>query len=744
MRIHSYIDGGKGIRTAFHYLVATGAVLAALGVRLALEPVMGRYSPYLPFALAVMIAARAGGRLPGFAATGLSALSVTYFFLEPLYTLRVRDPAALGGLALFAVIGCLISMLVGHLRESLLATACTEERLREQLQLVDLSHDAVITMDAERRITEWNTGAEELYGWTKADVQGQVTHALLQSTGPISMAGIDAKLLEAGRWDGELTHSARDGRRIRVESRQVAHKNGQSVRIQEINRDISEQKRVQEELDRAHRRITAILESISDGFNAFDREWRYTFVNAAVARMVGKSREELLGKNLWELWPHLEGTPSGAVYRRAVAENVPLQIEGFYPEPLNRWYEVRCYPSPEGLTLFFTDTTERRQAEERLRQKQKLESIGVLAGGVAHDFNNVLTVIMGSAAEALSECTSCEYSKSILTAAERAAYLTKQLLAYAGKGPIQPQIIDVSDLVSRTNPLLRASVPKRARLEFDLAPDLPCVEADPGQMEQVVMNLVINAGEAIPLKTGGVIRVSTSSCQVTPEAAHKHSAVSDVVPGPFVCLEVRDSGCGMDETTLARIFDPFFSTKFLGRGLGLAAVHGITRRNGGFIEVRSAPGDGATFRVFLPASPQRPAARPESAAEHEPARRSATVLVVEDEETVLNLAAITLRRYGYNVLPARNGGEALEVLASASPPPSVILVDLAMPVMGGDELLPILNAKYPGLKVVVTSGYPEEEARSRLAPYVMSGTFVQKPYTGMTLAEKIGQALDTL
>jgi PAS domain S-box-containing protein len=734
---------GKSIRTGLGYLVAIGAVLLALGVRLALEPILGRYSPYLPFTLAVMVAARVGGRLPGIAATTLSAVSAAFFFLEPSYSFRIADAAAVWGLALFVVIGCLISVLVGHLRESLLTTARAEERLREQLQLVNLSHDAIITMDAERRITGWNKGAEELYGWTQGEALGQVTHALLRTTHQISTAAIDAILLESGRWDGELTHSTREGRWIQVESRQVVHKSRQAVSIQEINRDITEQNEAQEELREAHAQITTILESISDGFNAFDRQWRYTYVNAAGARLVGKPPEELLGKNFWEVWPHAADSPVGAAYRRAAAENICLQIEAFYPEPLNRWHEVRCYPSPEGLTVFFTDTTERRHAEERLRQKQKLESIGLLAGGVAHDFNNLLTVIMGSAAEALHECSACEHSKTILQASERAAYLTKQLLAYAGKGYMAPKPIDLSELVSNTTTLLQASLPKRARLEFDLAKDLPCVEADPGQMEQIAMNLVINAGEAIPPKTDGLIRISTSSCQVTPEAAHKHSAVFDAVPGPFVCLEVRDSGCGMDERTLARIFDPFFTTKFLGRGLGLAAVHGIARQNGGFIEVRSVPGEGATFRVFLPASQKRPAPRLKPAPQREGTPQSTTVLIVEDEEMVLNLASMTLRRYGYSVLQARNGKEALHVLATTSPQPSIVLLDLGMPVMGGDELLPVLNANYPGLKAVITSGYTEEEARRRLSPHALNGSFLQKPYTGMALTEKIGQALET-
>ncbi len=257
-------------------------------------------------------------------------------------------------------------------------------------------------------------------------------------------------------------------------------------------------------------------------------------------------------------------------------------------------------------------------------------------------------------------------------------------------------------------------------LRFNLSQNLPLIEADPSRIEQILMNLVINAGEAIPPKTDGWIEIATGSCEVTPEIASRHSQAFDVQTGPHVFLEVRDNGAGMDETTLSRIFDPFFSTKFTGRGLGLAAVHGIVRSSKGFIDVRSSPGDGSTFRVFLPASEEK---RPErvrrnaATAPRQELRGSATVLVVDDEEMVRKLACMTLRRHGYDVLEAKDGRDALQVLADAASLPALVLLDLAMPVMGGDELVPILEQRYPGLKIVVSSGYPEEDARKGFAAW---------------------------
>jgi PAS domain S-box-containing protein len=725
------------------YAAAGLAVSLAWGVRWMLDPVLGTRGPYLPFALAVIVAARFGGRKPAIAATAASALVVEYFFLEPRYSLALTDPTEAGSLALFVVVGVLIAMLVGHLRESLVSTALAEESLAVRAKLIDLSHDAVITADAGRIITEWNSGAAGMYGWTAPEAVGKPIHELLQTRGDVPMAEVERILESDGSWSGELIHRARDGREVIAECRLVLLRGelGASVAMLQTDRDITDRKRAAEQLEATHRKTIAILESISDGFNTFDREWRYTYVNPPAAKMLGKTPAELLGKVFWELWPHAADSPFGAAFRRAVAENTPVQAQAFYPKPLNRWFEVRCYPSAEGLTLFFTDTTERRQAEERLRQAQKLESIGLLAGGVAHDFNNLLTVIMGSASNALEERPSCEHSQAILSAAERAAYLTRQLLAYAGKGIIIPRLVDLSELVGHSKELLAASIPKRVDLRFSLAKNLPCLEVDPSQIEQILMNLVVNAGEAILPKTDGTIEVATRACEVTPELARLQSRAYDVAAGQYVCLEVQDNGDGMEEAVVARIFDPFFTTKFTGRGLGLAALQGIVRTAKGFVEVRSSPGSGTTFRIFLPASEKElPPERPADMAPQR-TRGASTILVVDDEEMVRKLACMTLRRHGYEVLEARDGKDALRVLAASSSLPALALLDLAMPVMGGDELLPILEAKYPGVKIILSSGYPEEEARKTSAGSIAG--FLQKPYTGATLAEKIAKVLQT-
>jgi CheY-like chemotaxis protein len=355
-------------------------------------------------------------------------------------------------------------------------------------------------------------------------------------------------------------------------------------------------------------------------------------------------------------------------------------------------------------------------------------------------------VIIGNADIARTKYPSIEELQHIIDASGRAAQLTSQLLAYAGKGQFISEIFGLNDVVSASWELLSVSVPKSVEISFNLSPDELLIKGDPSQIDQILMNLVINASEAIPLEADGRIEITTSG-EVIPETLIRNAQGSDVQPGRFVCLEVTDNGSGMDEATLAKIFDPFFSTKFTGRGLGLPAVQGIVRSCRGFIDVHSSPGAGSTFRVFLPASAEQPAAavpvgaRP-GALRRRQDRRPATILVVDDEEMVRSMARTALRNEGHEVLEANNGKDALDVLAGAATLPALVLLDLTMPVMGGAELVPILNHDYPGLRVIVTSGYSEEDVRKDLPPGVIAG-FLQKPYTLSTLIEKVDVILNS-
>ncbi len=377
-----------------------------------------------------------------------------------------------------------------------------------------------------------------------------------------------------------------------------------------------------------------------------------------------------------------------------------------------------------------------RAAEERLRQAQKMESIGVLAGGIAHDFNNLLTSILGNASLLQMDAApaSTEQLGAIVESGERAAALTRQLLAYAGKGQFQIADFDVSRLVRSSADLIRVSSPKNIDLRVDVPRGLPMIRGDSSQIQPVVMNLVINAAEATHGREHGEVSISAASR--TFDGASLRRIGADLDPGCYIVISVRDNGCGMDETTRAKIFDPFFTTKFTGRGLGLAAVHGILRSHKGAIVVESKPGEGSAFTVYLPArgapsesGPQRTV--PASA-------HTATVLVVDDEQPVRAFTKAALERTGCRVLLADNGRQALDQLRGQAAVDLVIL-DIIMPTVGGVEAFIEMRKIWPQLPVLVASGYSREEARRLGIPGDLP--FIQKPYTAQALAAAVGDAL---
>ena len=382
--------------------------------------------------------------------------------------------------------------------------------------------------------------------------------------------------------------------------------------------------------------------------------------------------------------------------------------------------------------------------QEQVRQTQKLESLGVLAGGIAHDFNNILTGILGNASLAADllppDHPVRRLVEDVVTASERAAGLTSQMLAYAGKGQFVIRPVDLSAVVRGLEDFFRASIPKRVQLSLNLAAGLPPVAADVSQLEQVIMNLVINAAEAIPDGRAGKLSVATrfQSLDREPSAAGFRGAVPQ--PGVYAVLEISDDGVGMDEDTQAKVFDPFFTTKFLGRGLGLAAVQGIVRGHNGSLMLESAPGKGTTFSIWFPACESGCFAdgHPE---QHQSGSQSATILVVDDEEIVRRTAASLLQQNGYSVVSAENGRSAVEIFRKLSDRIDVVLLDMTMPVMDGEETLRALKAIRPDANVILSSGYNEAEAVRRFAGGGLAG-FIQKPYTSSRLVEKIKRTLE--
>jgi two-component system cell cycle sensor histidine kinase/response regulator CckA len=413
-----------------------------------------------------------------------------------------------------------------------------------------------------------------------------------------------------------------------------------------------------------------------------------------------------------------------------------------------RWVEVRGLgPVKEGDRSYVVgtlqDITERKQAEETRRElemqllhSQKLESLGILAGGIAHDFNNILAGIRAHADLALAVMPhhpATEHLTEIQTATQRAADLTRQILAYAGKAQFRLEPVELSQIVADMRKMLEVVVSKKAHLRYRLAPDLQATLADASQLRQVVMNLVVNASEALGDASGQVTIVTTMvSFDASPP-------VAGLAAGDYVCLEVSDTGCGMDAATQQKIFEPFFTTKFTGRGLGLATVQGIIRAHQGAIDVHSAPGQGATFRVFLRAcgAVPLPAAQ---APPSRPGRGTGTVLVVDDEETVRKTTKMLFALAGFEVLTAADGQQAIDVFRTNHDQIVCVVLDLTMPKMGGDEVFAELRRIDPNVRVILTSGYGEQDMMARFAGQRVFG-FVEKPAPIDGIIAKLQDAL---
>jgi PAS domain S-box-containing protein len=422
------------------------------------------------------------------------------------------------------------------------------------------------------------------------------------------------------------------------------------------------------------------------------------------------------------------GEPFDAAIALSVARGGPLDTAiGF------RWL-VRDISAQRQLTdeLRLREESARREAdasEARARHVQKLESIGVLAGGIAHDFNNLLHVVLGNADLARlhfpTESPAREHLDEVVRATQRAAELTQQLLAYSGRGAVETRHLNLSDEVREMATLLRTAISKQAALVWNLAADLPAISADPTQVRQIVMNLITNASDALG-ESVGTITLRTGLAEDPRAGPDQHE---------FVFLEVSDSGCGMDTGTLQRIFDPFFSTKFSGRGLGLAAVMGIVESHHGHIRIRTAPGEGTTFRILFPAvaASADDATRPR--APEADWRGRGTVLLAEDEEGVREVVGRMLERMGFQVLPAEDGVAALEALDQSDHAVTAVLLDVSMPRMGGSEALRRIRERRPDLPVILMSGYTEQEVASKLLEGNQGAAgFLQKPFLPEDLA----------
>jgi PAS domain S-box-containing protein len=495
-------------------------------------------------------------------------------------------------------------------------------------------------------------------------------------------------------------------------------------------------------------RYRSLFENMQEGYaycrmlmeNDVFKDFVYLNVNAAFERLTGLTN--VVGKKVTEVIPGIRETNPELfdIYGRVASTGNPERFET-YVDALGIWFSVSVYcPARNHFVAVFDNVTERRKLEEQLRQSQKMEAVGRLAGGIAHDFNNLLLVINGYSEILLhhiGEKSSLRKDvEAIRQAGDRAASLTRQLLAFSRRQVLQPKMLDLNGLVADMGTMLRRLIGEDVEFRAVLGRELGIVKADPGQVEQVILNLVVNARDAMP--GGGRLTVETANVFLDGDFASKHSYAAI---GPHVLLAVSDTGVGMSEDTQARLFEPFFTTKEKGKGtgLGLSTVYGIVHQSQGYIHVDSEVGKGTTVKIYLPRV--EGAVEAFSPALPEAPKGSETVLVVEDESSVRELIVRVLSEKGYRMLCAAEGNEGLRIAGNHREPIDLLLTDMVMPRMGGRELANRLEAAMPGLKVLFMSGYTED-AVSHRGVLQVGLSFLQKPFTSDALVRKVRETLD--
>jgi PAS domain S-box-containing protein len=608
--------------------------------------------------------------------------------------------------------------------------------------------DAMILADDRGRYVDANPAACELFGLPREKLLGRTVEEFCEP-------GLDAEaawqqFLRDERAEGEFTLIRPDGARLDLGFRATA--NIVPGLHLSVLRDMTEQKRSFER----HARLAAIVESSDDAILSKNLAGLITSWNKGAERLYQWTAAEVIGKDISTLVPpELRGDERRILERILKGE----LIEPFETKRVRKdssVVEVSLTVSPirdaagnvVGASKIARDLTDQRKSEsqmrrveEQLRQAQKMEAIGVLAGGVAHDFNNLLSVVLSYAVLVLDQLDPAspvaDDLKEIYRAGERATELTQQLLAFSRQQMLQPRVLDLGQVACGLEKMLRRVLGEDIELSLALAPTLGRVHADPSQVEQIVMNLVVNARDAMP--RGGKLNLSTSNVELGADYVAEHF---DVCAGSYVMLAITDTGIGMSDATRARVFEPFFTTKEKGKGtgLGLSTVFGIVKQSRGHIRLRSDPGNGTTFEVLLPRTDRAVDVRPLLP---EPAslRGTETILLVEDEEQVRVMTRALLMRGGYNVLDAQNGGEAFLVCEQYEGEIHLLLTDVVMPRMSGRDLAARLAPMRPRMRVLYVSGYAEDSIVQHgvLDPGI---SFLQKPITPDSLRRKVRDVLD--
>ncbi len=605
-------------------------------------------------------------------------------------------------------------------------------------------------------MTVWVAGADgavSFFNRSLIDFTGAPRETLLES-GWLAVVHPDDRGQIRDQWQNALARQDeyRTEFRIRrhdgvyiwhlVRALPVFDSRGQVLRWYGTALDIQEQVERSRQYQALADRLQNILESIGDAFMSLDDEWRFTYCNTQAEKMARHSLAQLQGQSLWEVFPELVGTEVETVYRRAQREQSRQTLEYYY-EPFGIWVELRVYPGRDGISVYAQDVSERHRLQEQLQRSQRLEAVGQLTGGMAHDFNNLLTVIMGNA-EALSEQLAGDsrlhpLANMISSAADRGAELTRRLLAFARRQPLAPSAVDINQLITGLEELLRRTLGEHIELEWVRSPGLWLAMVDESQLESALLNLAINARDAMP--TGGRLTIETANTRLDDVYAHQHG---ELAPGQYVLVAISDTGTGIEPGELQKVFEPFYTTKEKGKGtgLGLSMVFGFVKQSGGHITIYSEPGEGTTVKMYLPrAQATETLHGPVDGDTPVPETGNELILLVEDDELVRDYASNILAGAGYRVISAEDGNRALAILRQRSDI-DLLFTDVVMPGgISGRQLADEAQFLHPGLKVVYTSGYTENAIvhHGRLDPGVQ---LLSKPYRREELLDKLRTVLN--
>ena len=637
--------------------------------------------------------------------------------------------------------------------ERKLAEAALRESEERYRTLIDNATDLIYSHDLSGRFLSINRAGEAVTGYTQAELL-QLT--LLDLVAPEYWDLLRQRArdrIEDGnvkRTTCELELVARDGRRVPVEISSAAiTQEGRIVALQGVARDTSERRTAEAALRASEARFRAICEASPLGIFLADTQGGCVYSNPAMLQQLGLPAGQELGTGWTEVLHSEDRVPIMAEWSAAIRERRGFEVNQrvLRANGLVTQLVIRVAPVWEGEQLLgfvgcSLDVTERASLEEQLRQAQKMEAVGRLAGGVAHDFNNMLAVINGYSELSLIGLEPCsplrEPLQEIQKAGDRAATLTRQLLAFSRKQLLRPETLDLNRVVSEMHTMLSRLIGEDIMLATRLAAELDRISADPGQIEQVILNLAVNARDAMP--RGGRLTLSTRNVYLDAASVRPHAHQP---PGPYVLLEVSDTGCGMSPEVQARIFEPFFTTKNLGEGtgLGLATVYGIVTQSGGHVEVVSTPDVGSDFRIYLPKAAGDEGLEAVTPVAAAPARGAETILLVEDEAMVRTLVRTVLEGCGYRVLEAATV-EELDRLREQHPDTiDLLLTDVVMPERSGPEVAEFLRQDYPDLRVLFMSGYTDD-AVIRHGMSTAEAAFIQKPFSPWILAQKVRELLD--